>query len=176
MPSAEPCHGKESHQGTIGCTPSSVHMVFIVFSRDSWALSPIKKTLYMAYIGNSGGGTLGSGYIQLFVPLQLQTQQPSPNHLRTLPVSAAIRRPCPTADMSKADGAFVTAEYSCEKEATSSNAEVNMATFSSLHLAFFFAQLPRLSALVGPWNSQKPLRVLRRPVSNVVHLDNQRPP
>ena len=23
-------------QGTIGCTPNSVHMVFIVFSRDSW--------------------------------------------------------------------------------------------------------------------------------------------
>ena len=25
-------------QGTIGCTPNSVPMVFIVFSRDSWGL------------------------------------------------------------------------------------------------------------------------------------------
>ena len=28
-------------QGTIGCTPNSVPMVFIVFSRDSWGLEPI---------------------------------------------------------------------------------------------------------------------------------------
>ena len=27
-----------SFQGTIGCTPNSVPMVFIVFSRDSWGL------------------------------------------------------------------------------------------------------------------------------------------
>ena len=26
------------NQGTIGCTPNSVPMVFIVFSRDSWGL------------------------------------------------------------------------------------------------------------------------------------------
>ena len=28
-------------QGTIGCTPNSVPMVFIVLSRDSWGLQPI---------------------------------------------------------------------------------------------------------------------------------------
>ena len=28
-------------QGTIGCTPNSVLMIFIVFSRDSWGLWPI---------------------------------------------------------------------------------------------------------------------------------------
>ena len=27
-----------SYQGTIGCTPNNVPMVFIVFSRDSWGL------------------------------------------------------------------------------------------------------------------------------------------
>ena len=26
------------YQGTLGCTPNSVHMVFIVFSRNSWGL------------------------------------------------------------------------------------------------------------------------------------------
>ena len=30
--------GKGTYQGTIGCTPNSVPMVFIVFSRDSWRL------------------------------------------------------------------------------------------------------------------------------------------
>ena len=31
----------ESTQGTIGCTPNNVSMVFIGFSRDSWGLEPI---------------------------------------------------------------------------------------------------------------------------------------
>ena len=34
---------KEKNQGTIGCTPNSVPMVFIVFSGVSWRLSPIIK-------------------------------------------------------------------------------------------------------------------------------------
>ena len=36
-------------QGTIGCTPNSVPMVFIVFSRDSWGLLPI-NTHYIGFI------------------------------------------------------------------------------------------------------------------------------
>ena len=31
-------HKNSQNQGTIGCTPNSVPMVFIVFSRDSWGL------------------------------------------------------------------------------------------------------------------------------------------
>ena len=42
-----------------GCTPNSVTMVFIVFSRDSWGLYLIHKyPLYRAYIGISHRGTL----------------------------------------------------------------------------------------------------------------------
>ena len=37
------------NQGTIGCTPNSVPMVFIVFSRDSWGLLTHKYPLQ--YIG-----------------------------------------------------------------------------------------------------------------------------
>lgn len=30
--------GKISNQGTIGCTPNNVPMVFVVFCRDSWGI------------------------------------------------------------------------------------------------------------------------------------------
>ena len=33
-----------SFQGTIGCTPNSVPMVFIVFFRDSWGLYNFRST------------------------------------------------------------------------------------------------------------------------------------
>ena len=48
-------------QGTIGCTPYSVPMVFIVFSRDSGGFLPIHTHyigIYRAYIGISHRGTL----------------------------------------------------------------------------------------------------------------------
>ena len=54
------------YQGTIGCTPNSVPMVFMMFSRDSWRLQPIITHKYPRAIGLiSHRGTLGSGYIQL---------------------------------------------------------------------------------------------------------------
>ena len=43
----EPLDETDLVQGTIGCPPNSVPIVFIVFSRDSWGLSPIKTN----YIG-----------------------------------------------------------------------------------------------------------------------------
>ncbi len=50
-----------TYQGTIGCTPNSVPMVFIVFSRDSGGFLPIHTHyigIYRAYIGISHRGTL----------------------------------------------------------------------------------------------------------------------
>ena len=46
------------NQGTIGCTPKSVPMLFIVFSRVSWGLYPIKPPgfRYFSY-GYVGRGT-----------------------------------------------------------------------------------------------------------------------
>ncbi len=63
--------GQDSSQGTIGCTPNSVPMVFIVFSRDSWGLQPI-TTHYLGLINRDFPfrGTLGFGYIQR-TPLKL---------------------------------------------------------------------------------------------------------
>ena len=48
----------EMIQGTIGCTPNSVPMVFIVFSRDSCGIIIHKYPLCRAYIRISHRGTL----------------------------------------------------------------------------------------------------------------------
>ena len=45
-------------QGTIGCIPNSIPMVFIVFSRDGWGIITHRYPLYRAYIGISHRGTL----------------------------------------------------------------------------------------------------------------------
>ncbi len=52
-------------QGTMGCTPNSVPMVFIGVFYGFLGIMTHEYPLYRAYIGISNRGTLGSGYIQL---------------------------------------------------------------------------------------------------------------
>ena len=56
-------------QGTIGCTPNSVPIVFIVFSRDSWGQRTHKypRAIGLIFGFPMTGYALGSGYIQLLV-------------------------------------------------------------------------------------------------------------
>ena len=68
-------------QGTIGCTPNSVPMVFIVFSRDSWGYCNIPINthyipLYRAYIHRDF-----PGYIQLSPDWFLEWRTPTPSYL-----------------------------------------------------------------------------------------------
>ena len=63
---------KNAFQGTMGCTPNSVPMVFIVFSRDSWGYLTHKNPLYRPYIGISHRGTLVGVYIYIHIPLSVE--------------------------------------------------------------------------------------------------------
>ena len=58
-------------QGTIGCTPNSVPMVFIVFCRDSLGIITHKYQLYKAYIGISHKGYVEIG-VHSTIPWNMQ--------------------------------------------------------------------------------------------------------